>query len=110
MCNLEGLLRGGELHIARLTLDPNCSVKAVSSLCFPKASRAFQAAALDKALGIVGQLDRLVGRPPGIKACFQPFGLILPANDWATILPSRTTNVSVPTSYTLSAVSAVHRM
>ena len=46
----------------------------------------------------------------GIKACFQPFGLILPANDWATILPSSTTNVSVPTSYTLSAVSAVHRM
>ena len=41
---------------------------------------------------------------------FQPLGVILPAKDWATILPSRTTNVSMPTSYTLSAVSAVHRM
>ena len=51
-----------------------------------------------------------VGRPLGMKACFQPLGVILPAKDWATILPSRTTNVSVPTSYTLSAVSAVHRM
>ena len=52
----------------------------------------------------------LVGRPLGMQACFQPLGVILPAKDWATILPSRTTNVSVPTSYTLSAVSAVHRM
>jgi Cytidylate kinase-like family len=47
---------------------------------------------------------------PGMKACFQPLGVILPVNDWATILPSRTTNVSVPISYTLSAVSAAHRM
>ena len=51
-----------------------------------------------------------VRRPPGMKACFQPLGVILPVNDWATILPSRTTNVSVAISYTLSAVSAVHRM
>ena len=43
-------------------------------------------------------------------AGFQPLGVILPVNDWATILSSRTTNVSVPISYTLSAVSAVHRM
>ena len=43
-------------------------------------------------------------------AFFQPLGVILPVNDWATILPSRTTNVSVAISYTLSAVSAVHRM
>ena len=28
----------------------------------------------------------------------QTFALILAANDWATILPSRTTNVSEPTS------------
>lgn len=42
--------------------------------------------------------------------CSQGLGIALPVNDWATILPSRTTNVSVPNSYTLSAVSAVHRM
>ena len=59
---------------------------------------------------VAGQLDRLVGRPPGMKACCQPLGVILPVNDWATILPSRTTNVSVAISYTLSAVSAVHKM
>ena len=47
---------------------------------------------------------------PEMKACFQPLGVILPVNDWARILPSRTTNVSVAISYTLSAVSAVHRM
>ncbi len=29
---------------------------------------------------------------------FQAFGVILPVNDWATILPCRTTNVSVPNS------------
>ena len=39
-----------------------------------------------------------------------PFGVILPANHLAAILPSRTTNVSVASSYRLSAVSAVHRM
>ena len=60
--------------------------------------------------GVAGRLDRFVGRPSGMTASFQPLGVILPANDWATILPSRTTNVSVPNSYTLSAVSAVHRM
>ena len=32
----------------------------------------------------------------------------LSPNDWATILPSRTTSVSAPNSHTLSAVSAVH--
>jgi hypothetical protein len=41
---------------------------------------------------------------------FQPLGVTLPVNDCATILPSRTTNVSVPISYTLSTVSALHRM
>src|SRR5262249_49566466 len=40
----------------------------------------------------------------------QPFGVIFAANDWAAILPSPTTKVSVPTSYTLSPVSAVHTM
>ncbi len=39
----------------------------------------------------------------------QLLGVIFPANDWATILPSRTTRVSVANSYMLSAVSAVHR-
>ena len=34
----------------------------------------------------------------GMKACFQPLGVILPANDWATILPSRTKKVSVANS------------
>ncbi len=34
----------------------------------------------------------------------------LAANDWIAILPSRKMNVSVTSSYTLSAVSAVHRM
>ena len=61
------------------------------------------------ALGENGR-SNLTCRPPGMKACFQRLGVILPVKDWATILPSRTTNVSVPTSYTLSAVSAVHRM
>ena len=56
------------------------------------------------------RVDAVVGRPAGMKACFQRLGVILPVNDWATILPSRTTNVSVAISYTLSAVSAVHRM
>jgi hypothetical protein len=46
----------------------------------------------------------------GMRASSQPLGTILPVNDWAAILPSRTMKVSVPTSYTLSAVSAVHRM
>jgi hypothetical protein len=41
---------------------------------------------------------------------FQPLGVTLPVNDCATILPSRTTKVSVPISYTLSTVSALHRM
>ncbi len=36
--------------------------------------------------------------------------LIVPANEWATILPFCTTKVSVPISYTLSAVSALQRM
>src|SRR5262245_57453158 len=36
------------------------------------------------------------------------FDLIWPANDCATILPSRTTCVSVAIAYTLSAVSADH--
>src|SRR5712691_8257769 len=45
----------------------------------------------------------------GYDGRFQSLGVILAANDGATIFPSRTTNVSVPTSYTLSAVSAVHR-
>ena len=40
----------------------------------------------------------------------QPLDAILPANDCATILPPRTMKVSVPSSYTLSAVSALHRM
>jgi hypothetical protein len=35
-------------------------------------------------------------------------GTIFAANDCATILPSRIVWVSVPSSYTLSAVSAVH--
>jgi hypothetical protein len=52
----------------------------------------------------------LLGLPSRIKAFSQPFDVILPVNDWAIILPSRTTNVSVPNSYTLSAVSALHRM
>jgi len=42
-----------------------------------------------------------------VNLAVQPLGVILPANDWATILPSRTTNVSVPISYTLSALAAV---
>jgi hypothetical protein len=52
----------------------------------------------------------LLPSDPDLQACSQPLGVILPVNDWATILPSRTTNVSVPTSYTFSAVSAAHRM
>jgi hypothetical protein len=56
------------------------------------------------------RVERHVGWPPGMTPRSQPLGVILPANDCATILPSRTTNVSVPTSYTLSAVSAVHKM
>jgi hypothetical protein len=55
-------------------------------------------------------LNRLVRRPAGMKCCFQPLGVILRVNDCATILPSWMTNVSVPSSYTLSAVSAVHSM
>jgi len=57
-------------------------------------------------VGVIGPL----GGPRGTKACLQLLGAILAAKDWVTILPLRTTNVSVATSYTLSAVSAVHRM
>ena len=35
-----------------------------------------------------------------------PFGLILAAKDWATILPLCTTKVSIANSYELSAVPA----
>src|SRR6185369_5839831 len=56
------------------------------------------------------QLKLAGSRPSGMKVGHQLLGVILAVNDWATILPSRTTNVSVPNSYTLSAVSAVHRM
>ena len=61
----------------------------------------------------------LSGEIPGSEVCEdwaqrrgdrRPFGVILPANDCAVILPSRTMNVSVASSYTLSAVSAVHTM
>jgi hypothetical protein len=45
-----------------------------------------------------------------VAASFHRLGVIFPANDWTAILPSRTTNVSVPNSYTLSAVSAVQWM
>lgn len=63
------------------------------------------------AAGFVSKQHFALGaRALGMKACFQPLGVILPAKEWATILPFRTTNVSVPTSYTLSAVSAVHRV
>ena len=40
----------------------------------------------------------------------QRFGVILAANDCATIFPFRTTNVSVAAWYELSAVSALHKM
>jgi hypothetical protein len=52
----------------------------------------------------------LLGKSPATRGSFHCLAVMLPANDWTTILPSRTTNVSVPNSYTLSAVSAVQRM
>jgi hypothetical protein len=39
-----------------------------------------------------------------------PFETTFAVNDCTMILPSRTTNVSVPSSYTLSAVSALQTM
>src|SRR5512132_1195967 len=64
-------------------------------------------ASLDKTLDLFSRLQHqrchdillLVKFVTGMKACFQPLGVILPVNDWATILPSRTTSVSVPNSY-----------
>ncbi len=53
---------------------------------------------------------KLVGVGVVSQPVFEALGVTLPVNGWTTILSSRTTNVSVPTSYTLSAVSAVHRM
>src|SRR5262249_7203401 len=50
------------------------------------------------------------GRKRHVPDIMHPFVTILPVHDWAAILPSRTKKVSVATSYTLSAVSAVHRM
>ena len=44
------------------------------------------------------RVQPLVGRPVAMKVCAHLFGVIFPANDCATILPSRTTKVSVPTS------------
>src|SRR5262245_2856483 len=40
----------------------------------------------------------------------QIFGVTWAVKDWATILPSLTTNVSVPNSYTFADVSPVHKM
>ena len=51
-----------------------------------------------------------LGRRPATRRSFHCLAVILPANDWTAILPSRTTNVSVPNSYRLSAVSAVQWM
>jgi len=45
--------------------------------------------------------------PEYASAGYQFLGVILPVKDWTTILPSFTTNVSVPISYVFSAVSAV---
>jgi hypothetical protein len=45
-----------------------------------------------------------------VGAAVQRFGLTLAANDWTTIFPFRTTNVSVANSYEFSAVSAVQRI
>jgi len=43
-------------------------------------------------------------------ALLQRFGVIFAEKECATIFPFRTTNVSVPASYMLSAVSAFQRM
>ena len=59
---------------------------------------------------ITSGLDQSCAPSSSARSVVQTFGLTLAAKDCTTILPFRTTNVSVANSYELSAVSAVHRI
>lgn len=56
-----------------------------------------------------GGVQRPSSRLPDRLEALHGFGRTLAVKDWAAILPSRMTNVSVAISYTLAPVSAVQR-